>query len=354
LFEWEDSLSVNATNLQFLGQLNLQAAIRKDVNGCDVVDRPTLLSMLASARQALFAQGSVATSAQNDQLNAETTYVLESCAIENHRRQIAFSVAGSFESWRRLLDLSLTKCFDRLPHDRRENMLFDLLHVLPAAIRSQSIEEPTAVLLSECTLSLITKLREDRRYQLILQSTGTHESASLPAERLNSILQTIIEGILDSNHSELIRGNLYGTLINFIHLILTTNDHAMTTDDSISEFGATVNPYSVVVLGHTGNAPGVELGVLASLKPVLERIVAIIARDAIDGTEVWKTVAFMLLDAVVQLSSLEKSHSVLGALERHGILHNFVSGLKDSDPLLQSILKPDPGAQHLNLVRFIR
>jgi nuclear pore complex protein Nup205 len=79
------------------------------------------------------------------------------------------------------------------------------------------------------------------------------------------------------------------------------------------------------------------------MKPTMERLVTTISRDAIDGTEVWKTVAFMLLDATVQLSSLERQHSVLSALSRHGVLSNFVRGIKDSDSRLQGVLKPDPG-----------
>jgi nuclear pore complex protein Nup205 len=79
------------------------------------------------------------------------------------------------------------------------------------------------------------------------------------------------------------------------------------------------------------------------MKGAMERLIATISRDAIDGSEVWKTVAFMLLDSLVQLSGLEKQHVVLSALVRHGILTNFVRGIKESDLRLQSVLKPDPG-----------
>lgn len=374
-FEWADSLQVEPTNMEYLANLNLAACIRTDATGCDVVDRTLLLCMLAGAKKELVGQGKVVTNSQFDQLNAETAYVLESCVVENNRRAVAFSVAAGFEAWRRLLDIALTKCFDRLPHDRRENMLFDLLHILPSTIRNPTIEEKTAVLLSETALSLITKLREDRRYQLVLQSSGAAgEGASLPAERLYGILRDTVEGILDNNHSELVRGNLYGALINFIHLVLCSksdvdaeaegngfvdpNDPfaaslAMSSLRESSPFGASLN--QSLALSQSGRyrsgAPSssvasatLELGILSTIKPVLERLVSVISRDAIDGTEVWKTVAFMLLDAVVQLSGLEKQHPALGAMNRHGALANFVQGLKDADALLQAVLKPDPGA----------
>ena len=116
-------------------------------------------------------------------------------------RQVYHARVGGFEAWGRLLDLALMKCFNRLPHNRRENMLFDLLHVLPVAIRSANVEESTAILLSETVLSSITKLREDRQHQIILQSVGGEsESGSLPAERLYNILRNILESILDNNH----------------------------------------------------------------------------------------------------------------------------------------------------------
>ena len=105
--------------------------------------------------------------------SSEISYILESCAIENHQRQVFHARVGGFEAWRRLLDLALMKCFDRLPHNHCENMLFDLLHVLPVAIRSAYVEESTAILLSETALSSITKLREDRQHQIILQSVGS-------------------------------------------------------------------------------------------------------------------------------------------------------------------------------------
>ncbi|PPQ71980.1 hypothetical protein CVT26_007136 [Gymnopilus dilepis] len=356
LFDWADSVSVQQANLQYLSQLNLQSCVRKDGSGCEVVDRTALLYLLSSARRTLLAQGSVATTAQNEQLNMEMTYIMESCAVENHRRKVSHARVGSFEAWRRMLDLALTKCFDRLPHDRRENMLFDLLHVLPAALRSTNIEESTAVLLSETLLSSITKLREDRQQQLILQSMGgDSETGSLPAERLYHILRHVLESILDNNRVELVRGNLYAALINFLHLVRSSP-----TATTLSE--SEVNPYAISLSLSTLNnsisgarspslAPAetqgstnssLELGCLTVMKPIMERLVTTISRDAIDGTEVWKTVAFMLLDAIVQLSSLEKLHVVLSALNRHGILPNFVRGIKDSDSRLQDVLKPDP------------
>lgn len=357
-FEWFDSLTVDPIELQFLGQLNLHSCVRRDFAGCEVIDRAALLTLLAAAKKTLHAQGVIVTPAHAEQLEREATYVLESCVVENHRREVAHAIATGYEAWRRLLDVALTKCFDRLPHDRRENMLFELLHVVPAIIRSPDIEESTAVLLSELVLSSITKLREDRRQQIIAQSaSGNAESGSLPAERLYSILRSILEGILENNRVELVRGNLYASLINYVHLVASpaeeTSAHAPRGGDNLGLSLATSSTredfffesnQSLVSIDRAGG-PGKSLaaGSLAVMKGSMERLISAIARDAIDGTEVWKTVAFMLLDALVQLSGTEKHPSVLAPLNKHGILANFVRGIKESDSRLLAVLKPDPG-----------
>ncbi|KAH7924355.1 hypothetical protein BV22DRAFT_1035258 [Leucogyrophana mollusca] len=361
-FDWSDSLTVNPTELQFLGQLNLHSCVRVDATGCEIVDRTALLSLLTAARRALHTQGRIASSAHVEKLNAETTYILESCAIENHRREVCYSVAVGYETWRRLLDITLMKCFTRLPHDRRENMLFDLLHVLPTIVRSPDIQESTAILLSEAILSSITKLREDRRHQIMLQSAGGDaEAGSLPTERLYTLLRSILECILDNNRSELFRGNLYATLVSYLHFVEADGSSIEISVDNFgrrsmsmsrSAFGSrddlSLNDSQMALrspspaLRSQQSASALEDGTLAVVKSVLERLVATISRDAIDGTEVWKTVAFMLLDSLVQLCRSDKSRTLLTTLMRYGILSNFVRGLKESEMQLQYVLKPDP------------
>jgi nuclear pore complex protein Nup205 len=357
-FDWADTLKVDPMEMYFLGQLNLHSCVRRDATGCEIIDRTALLSLLTTARRMLHTQNSVVTPAHGDQLNAETTYILESCAVENHRREVAHAKSAGYESWKRLLDMTLTKCFNRLPHDHRENMLFDLLHVLPTILRSEDIQESTAVLLSEAVLSAVTKLREDRRHQVLVQSaSGDADAGSLPAERLYAILRNILECIVDSNRVELVRGNLYAAMINYVHLITPSSD--VPDDHKVSglsmSLAASTNrddflfneSQALVPVSQSGRPPSsavsLELGSLSLMKGVMERLIATISRDAIDGSEVWKTVAFMLLDSLVQLSGLEKQHIVLSALVRHGILTNFVRGIKESDLRLQAVLKPDPG-----------
>jgi len=357
-FDWFDSLAAKPVQIEFL-QLNLQACTRTDQYGSEIIDRNVLLELLVIARRVLHAKGRLVTPAHVEQLKAETNYILESCAVENHRRQVHDAMVKGYESWRNLLDMALVKCFDYLPQERRESMLFDLLHVLPTILKSPNVQQPTAMLLSEVLLSTITKLREDRQHQAIIQSdSGELDNASLPSERLYALLRSTLECVLDSSRNQFVRGNLYATLINYLHLI-TNGKHQVLEVSSQKQLSLSSLSLSLsrddfdfgggrqLTLSTRQSSASLVSGSAAIIRTVIEKLVATIARDAIDGTEVWKTVAFMLLDSLVYLCRTEKQSSILTALTRHGILSNFIHGLKESDVRLQGVLKPDPGKLHL-------
>ncbi|KAG9311042.1 hypothetical protein JVU11DRAFT_8940 [Chiua virens] len=199
----------------------------------------------------------------------------------------------------------------------------------------------------------ITKLREDRRHQIMLQSAGGDmEAGSLPTERLYALLRSLLECILDNNRSELVRGNLYACLINYLHLVSTDDVHH-DGETAVDNFGKRSMALSVSALGSRedlsfleshgatarstptptpgGRATGtsaLEAGTLSVMRSVVERLVSTISRDAIDGTEVWKTVAFMLLDSLAHLCRADKSRTMLSTLVRHGVLSNFVRGFE--------------------------
>ena len=342
-FDWVDALSVEPVELQLLGQLNLSASVLLDDKGCEVVDQAAVLSLLTRARHVLHTQGQIVTPIDLERLNAETAYVLESCAAENHQREVLFATTTSFESWRRLVDMTLVKCFTRLPRDRRETMLSDLLQELPPIIRSGKVSESTAVLLSEVSLSLITKLREDWRSQQLLGSYS--HSGSLSSERLHGLLRSFLECVLEYR-VELVRGNIYAALVNYFHLV--ADDPNGPVSESKSSTVMTHSLSSSVAVATpparpSGPASTTSCGSLAVLKPVAERLVATVSRDATDGSEVWKTVAYVLLDCLVKLSRDDKHDNILSTLVRHGFLSVFAQDVKDSDRRLQSVLKPEPG-----------
>ncbi|KAG9073412.1 hypothetical protein FS749_015253, partial [Ceratobasidium sp. UAMH 11750] len=206
VFQWADAVAIDAVELRLFGDLNFDSCLRADATGCQVVDAGALLALLTQQRRHLQRQGFLPTPEHHVQLKKETVYLLECCALENNRRQIAHARGVAYESWTRLCNVALTKCFDTLPDDSRETILFDVLLALPSVVLSA--EPSTAVLLCETLLSLVAKLRDDRHHQIVLQSIVDDPlAATLPAERLNGLLSTIMDCALQPGTSERQRGN---------------------------------------------------------------------------------------------------------------------------------------------------
>lgn len=344
-FEWYDSVTINPVDLQYLKTLNLQSCLRTNDNGCEVVDRTTLFEMLSQARRTLLRQSRVSTVSQNAQLNEETKYILESCVVENNRREVQFALNIGYESWKRLAEVVLTKCFNRIARDQRESILFDLLHVLPPAVHAAALPETSAVLLSELLVLLITKLREERHQALLLSSAASLETAALPSERMTALLRHILECILDKRRRELVRGNLYAALSGYLHLILQPRESSslslplgVSHSNYTSSLSLSINGNKTV----HGQLTALETVSFATIKPVIDRLVTTVARDAIDGAEVWRTVAFSLFETLSRLSRLDTRNIILTSLDRQGLLANFVHGIKDTDFSLQNVLLPDP------------
>ncbi|KZT39178.1 hypothetical protein SISSUDRAFT_665994 [Sistotremastrum suecicum HHB10207 ss-3] len=357
-FDWEESYEVTQVPIQFYSGINLLASIRTDYAGCELVDRDTLIQMLQEAKNQL--QPQLTTDAQKTQLEIETSYILASCTIENHRREIQHAKGVGLDSWRRLLDICLAKCFDRLPHDRRESVLIDLLRALPPTIRSGALSAQATVSLSETIVSLMTKLRADRYQQVIVQSpVDDSYAATLPTENLLTLLKSILECILDNSQLELVRGNLYAALINFLNLVdssrrqtpSSADSHASIarlnmsqTLDDVSSFNGDSSSLDLSFSQRPSKAPrsDLESGTLEVLSVVVEKLMQVVARDAIDGTEVWRSVALTFLDSLIRISRSEKSHPVLTTLAKQGALYTLVRGIKDIDADIEMLYDPDP------------
>lgn len=368
-FEWYDCLTIDPdVQLWLFANMDVSTCLRVDDSGCEIFDVNALLSLMHHHRRQMQAQGTVAGPNIHEQLRNETKYILTSCTIENNRRQVQYAKGVGFRSWKQLLDVCLAKGFHRLPQDRRESILFDLIYIIPPAILHSSASQSTATMLSEVMLSLVTKLRGDRQQQLILQSTFDDSyAASLPVDRLKTLLKSVLECLAGSGKAELIRGNLYASLVNYLHLVEDArersnldnlgSEHGFSPSKSFSrsssvsrdEFGEEAAVPFVVGRSHDKRSE-LEVSTLAIINKDVDGLVSIVSTDAIDGTEVWRTVAFTLLDSLVGLSRLERPHRVLGLLARKGYLYTFVQGIKDADLELQQVLRPDPGIDYSSIV----
>ncbi|QRW26278.1 structural constituent of nuclear pore protein [Rhizoctonia solani] len=332
-FHWTDAKAIEPVQLSLFADLNFDSCLRY-----------------------------LPTPEHHAQLKAEMRYLLECCALENNRRLIAHARAAGYESWTRLCNVALTRCFDSLPDEHREMILFDVVQALPPVILSAA-EPETAIYLCETLLSLVAKLRDDRHHQVVLQSiVDDPVAATLPPERLNALLGAIMDCVLQPGTTERQRGNLYSAMVHYVQLAFSAEERSSREHSKLGQSQSklaqsqsklaqsrldTSAANAVVLFGSspnptTGRRSGLESSTLLVLNKFVDRLVPLVCRDAIDGSDVWKTIAFTFLESLVRVSRMEKAHRVLGIMSRQGFLAHFVQSVAESEDQILAVLKPDP------------
>lgn len=360
-FAWEDSIQPNDYRLNFFAELKFDSCLKIDTTGCEVYDFGALLSLLGAARRELQNRGVLNTQAQQEEAKKETRAIVETLVIENHRREIQFARFHALRAWRSLLDITLTKAFHLLPAEGRHSLLLDLMSSILPPLAAQETDQAISELLSGAAVLLMTKLRDEGILVVFLESADSVQSVS--PERLHAVLRAILQAILQPGVSPVVRGNLYAVLLNYIQysskmasvspaLARTHPAGSTNGDDSMSVAGDDlVSLDGASTVGGTRRSSrknALESGNFAVLQSAIDRLLPVICRDAAVGHEVWRTVAFTALDALVMVAEQGRAvGKVLSIFTKQGYLQSFVASLKDAEADLQEALKPDPGESRL-------
>ncbi|KAK4058181.1 hypothetical protein OIO90_000920 [Microbotryomycetes sp. JL221] len=352
-FAWQDAIQVVEPKLNFFAELQFESCLRANASGCEVYDFATLLSLIAAAKRELQARGILTSQAQQEEAKQEVKTIIETLVVDNHRREIQFVRFHTLRAWRNLLDIALTKSFHLLPAEGRHSLLLDLLQAVLPPLAAQETDVSIAELLSSGAVLLMTKLR-DEGVRLAFAETSDTVQAVAPG-RLHAVLRAILQAILQPGVSPVVRGNLYAVMLNYIQYSTkmaslsparsrtlastdATDSMSVVDDDLISLDGA-----STIGGTRRSRRNALESGNFTILHSTMDRLLPIICRDAAVGHEVWRTVAFTVLDSLVMVAEEGRATSkLLAVLTRQGFLQSFVSSLKDAEADLQAVLSPDP------------
>ncbi len=329
-FEWHDSRDTQSLSLDILASLDLGFAKRVDAaTGDREYDLSKGAALLNVARIELQNKGALRDPTQQQLFEKEAGSVLRWFASQNAQRAVLVGRRAALRSWKHCLDIILTRCSSLLRGEDRLGVLFDLLAALLPRITSGS-DASSIDLFTGSILALITALR----------ARPEDQYDTLPADRLLATLRSLVAAIIQPGTSALARGNLYSALISFLQLLR----HSAHIGDDGSDDNASVSALSVAPSGLQGSS-AVFLRSRSVLLEKAEKLIVVVARDALDAADIWKTVAFTLLD---RLHSLESSRSrpskMLSVLQKNGFLKSMVGALRDLDLPLQDALRPDPSS----------
>lgn len=339
-FVWEDDIPFVDRPLQYFGELNYSSCLRPDASGCAVYDLKQALALLRAARRDLHARGVLDSEQRRADAQADMKVVIERLMFENHSREIAFARTKAIRAWRNALDITLTTCWHLVPVHARHTLLLDALSAVLPPITAPSTETPVAEILSGAGVMLMIKLREDSIQLLATDDAGN----SVAPDRLHVFLRAIISGIVQPGSASIVRGNLYAVMLNYIQYCASMAQAGAFGDIDALDDAMSMASTSASTMRSSSRRGPLDAGNLRIFQSQLDRLLPVVCRDAAIGVEVWRTVAFSVLDtlAAVVFTDRASSSKFVQSMSRQGYLRSFVDALKDADVDLQETLKPDP------------
>ncbi|MCO5590252.1 hypothetical protein L7F22_044221 [Adiantum nelumboides] len=356
-FEWRDDREEQAREPIILQNLDLSQALSQRQNR-EFEVRATI-NLLAAAQRELERRGDLSDAQKRLEFVGDSTLILEHVASRNAARVIAIARRSAMQSWRNLLDMTFTRAFGQLDIANRASIILDCLSVLLPRLYGATSESDPALsdLAAGAVLGLLTKLRQ---HQAKVVAEEQFELVELPVDRLVAVLQALVGAIIEPGTTLEGRGNLYSALINFLQLVKGTpagNAEAEEGDDASIIDGTSEFDESASFAGFTSSqigggfsrkkrASAIETRTKSLLASQAERLIPVIARDALDASDVWRTVAFTLFDrlAALQDGSSSRQNVVLDVLGKKGFLKSFVANIREMDIDLQEVLKIDPSS----------
>lgn len=280
-----------------------------DREGCLIYDLDELdIVLRRESRNAIRAlAGDQAVKAQAA-LDADRRAVLIFLDNDNREAQIASALGACLDSWSKVTTIIIGKDMSAIAKAHQASLVYELsLNAFASLSSANNIPLKTDIL-SNVVLTLATTLSGSREQTI----------AQMPEDRLQNLLRHVAQAIIGTDTTESARGFFYSTMIIYLRALLQFADPTDALGASIS-----LNSQNV-------------------LNANIERLLSVLCRDALNGSEIWKTVSYTLLDEMLQ-SCGASGPKLIDRLWQGGILHNFVASIAGNDRDVQLALGPDPG-----------
>ncbi|KAJ3217501.1 hypothetical protein HK099_005449, partial [Clydaea vesicula] len=305
-------------SLKFFRNIQFEHFVVKNDRGCEVFDIRLIFKYLSAIEYQLEADGIISSVQLKVEFQNELKDLLYNILRLNSSKEYYFAQKECLIGWNEIVLVALNEGYHYFPLQSREELMYKILSNILPRINNANTRTEFIEILSSTSLTLISKLNSDKFIQNILQAPSTNENFSgllrLPLEGQLLVLEHFLEGVIRTGSTSKTRGNYYTSIISYLHLTSSTNgNHSIQNNSNIAVFE--------------------KFG---------DRFFELVCRDATDGPEVWKTVAFSLLSAVFSIY-FEKSstgkNSLLIFLSEKNHLDHFVKTIKLDDVNLQKVLR---------------
>ncbi|KAK3769775.1 hypothetical protein RRG08_046880 [Elysia crispata] len=327
---------------------SLEQRTREGVAYCDVrLLRKVLLTELANQQGPMVA-------GQRPHITEEIQLILETVVEHNDCRELLQRKRRALDGWRQIVGVLLTSVpQDLLAGERRQALLFDLLHELLMKVSSEEVNLEATGVVSDVLLTLMANLRHcflspaasastgSSSYAGVDTSTGQPFSGGSSRTVFASSLQIVLKGLIDyilkaGGVIQKVRVNLYGALLYCLQIAKKPD----LDEDLLTGQQGRPNGMERLLYQDEGEYERLAAENMETISAYGDPFMEAVCRDACDGHHVGRMLALSVLDTVL---SLDRQHAWLSFLCGRGYLQHLVDSLaSEDDQQLLAILAPQP------------
>lgn len=334
-FTWidqlDDTAQTNATFSYFEG-FDAKKHLVKKSGGYEMYD---IRNIYKTLRQYQLTDPSVKNLSEQDRtkMESEMGAILKQLMADNRHREISYGRLHCLRAWKQVVEIAISDCFECFSFEARERIIYDLLNaLLPKLEGDTGLHVDILKGLSEVVLSLLTRLREDKRRQAILQVTPpmfTSAGSKLPVDNLRNVFAMIINCICKEKTSLGVRSTMYSALVNLLQYIAPDDTDVARSKDTLQELFRT------------------QMAQL--LKDDSDKsLLQIICKDAREGFDDYKTTAYAALEAIYVLLNEDGRSEMHRRLMRSAFLKYAIESIESSNENLSYIMEDRDGKWHLD------
>ncbi|KAI8968275.1 nucleoporin Nup186/Nup192/Nup205 [Mycotypha africana] len=325
-FKWNDGLDRNQqldTPSKYFQNVKPEDYMFKK-DGYELYDIRRIYQKLRQMQIIAHEQNALPANEQTD-LEMEMGAILRRLMADNHHREIENARLHCLRAWKQVVEVTLSDCIDTFTFEARERIIYDLLtELLPKLISEDYLHIGIMKGLSEVILSLLTRLREDKRRQTLLQiiplnNNQAVSTSGLPTEKLGMVFSLLITAILRKTCTIEIRSTLYSALINLLQY--TSPEHQNHTRRTSSADQIRQQVVDIIRGEHK------------------ESLLDLISQDANQGLDDYRSTAYAALEAIYVFVSQEGDSSVLTYLMRNNFLKYAIEFIRRYDESFLSLIE---------------
>ncbi|KAG0171913.1 hypothetical protein DFQ28_000778 [Apophysomyces sp. BC1034] len=325
-FRWVDELEEDSTDIDPSHFVNFDPRSFEIENerGCLVYDIRSIYKLFREEQRQREVNKTIVTEDDWFAFEDEMGRILQKLMEENHSREISHGKFHCLRAWKQVVQVTLSQCFDLFPFEARERIIYGLLSMLlPKLRKSECVDNHILEGLSEVILRLLTRLQEDKLRQGILRiapvSDAQFATSRLPNEKLRLICRGLLDCIQEDGMTAAVRGDMYTALVTFLQYVGGERSEC---------------------IGSNLKSDIIDLIVSD------EKILDMLCNDASDGQGLWKSTAYIALDALYTSASEKSSATILSFLTKKNFLRYSIDMIRREDSAFLNILEQESGSLH--------